>query len=505
MFKRLMGNASTNLLQLFVNMSVTFVMAPIYLRLMGHYDYGLREIVLAFLGTMGLLSIGMQPTVSRFVSMHSARGERGDLDTVYVSSMVFMFCIGLLLGIGFWIWAFLYPDALGQDGSSSSKYMFFLLLVGLQAWLSFPMNVVISILEGLQRFVFKNLLNITTTVSIAVISYHYMDENNALLLLVSLTLASVLLRFLLFVWILSLPKLGSLSLQISAFSWIKLKEMLGFGSKSFVQYISTSMNQASDKLVIGGVLGASALPVFTIPNTLMTYVNNITMTFTQVFMPMFSHMNALNQKDQLKEIFLFASKYTVAAVLAMSVGIGVIGGPFIGVWMPGEFDPDLVNKIVLVLASYIAIHRLNPFAGHFLTAINRHGFLAKVMPIGALANLLVSLWLVFEIGVLGAAIGTLVPVFVIVPLVLGYCCRQLEISVLFYIRTSILPGLVPVMIMGAVIVVMRLELGLKSYSDIILVVLTGGSVFALAFLSFSCPKNERDFWLRKLRLFRKAR
>jgi O-antigen/teichoic acid export membrane protein len=281
--------------------------------------------------------------------------------------------------------------------------------------------------------------------------------------------------------------------------------MLGFGSKSFVQYISTSMNQASDKLVIGGVLGASALPVFTIPNTLMTYVNNITMTFTQVFMPMFSHMNALNQKDQLKEIFLFASKYTVAAVLAMSVGIGVIGGPFIGVWMPGEFDPDLVNKIVLVLASYIAIHRLNPFAGHFLTAINRHGFLAKVMPIGALANLLVSLWLVFEIGVLGAAIGTLVPVFVIVPLVLGYCCRQLEISVLFYIRTSILPGIVPVMIMGAVIVVMRLELGLKSYSDIILVVLTGGSVFTLAFLSFSCPKNERDFWLRKLRLFRKAR
>jgi Na+-driven multidrug efflux pump len=126
------------------------------------------------------------------------------------------------------------------------------------------------------------------------------------------------------------------------------------------------------------------------------------------------------------------------------------------------------------------------------------------MPVGALVNLVVSLWLVFEIGVLGAAIGTLVPVFIIVPLVIGYCCRQLEISVLKYVRDSLLPGIIPVFIMGSVIVIMRLELELTSYSDIALIVLVGVVVFCLTFIGFSCPPVERAFWLSKMRRTKKV-
>ena len=125
------------------------------------------------------------------------------------------------------------------------------------------------------------------------------------------------------------------------------------------------------------------------------------------------------------------------------------------------------------------------------------------MPVGALFNLVISLWLVFEIGVLGAAIGTLVPAFVLVPLILGYCCRQLEISVLEYARYSIFPGLIPVLIMGSVILTMRIKIGLASYGDILSVVLVGVLVFALAFLIFSCPREERNFLFRKLRFGKK--
>lgn len=498
MFRRLLGNASTNLLQLFVNMTVTFIMAPIYLRLMGHYDYGLREIVFSLLGYMGLLSLGMQPTISRFISASHAVKDRESVREIYATGLSFMCLVGVAISLMVLAGAYLFADSMGQTNGDGSKYQLFLFLVAVQVLFSFPMNVTQSFLEGIQRFVFKNVVNMGCTIFIAVVCFNYMTEDNGLVLLASLTAATVVLRLLIYTAVLAMPEIGHGLPDFRRFSWSRLKEMLVFGSKAFVQGLSTKANKSADQLVIGGILGPAMVPVLTIPRTLIDYVNRITMTFTQVFMPVFSDMAAKDQGGRLKDLYLVSSKYTVAVVMAMSIGASVIGQPFIELWMPGQFDPATVNSIVFIMGAYMVIHRLNPFAGHFLTAINKHGFLAKVSPIGATVNVIASIILVYKIGVVGAALGTLIPVFVLSPLVLAFTCKHLGVSFGTYVRQSILPGLIPVLFMTAVVVWLRLSWGLDSYTRLLICVLAGGLTFVLTFFLFSCPPTERNKLLKHL-------
>lgn len=503
MVSKLLTNASSNLLQLIINLIVTFIMAPVYLRMMGHYDYGLKEIVLSVAGYMGLMAIGMRPTVSRFVARFNAVNDRPAVLSVYASSFVFMSFVGLIAAAIFLIWGLFFPQTLAPDSEHIKKYQLFLLLVSVNMLLSFPMHVAEHFLEGLQKFYLKNMINIAFTIVIAAVCYSYLTVENALIFVMTVGVISAFLKLLIFCGILSLPSIGGWTLRFSHFSFSTLKEMIVFGSKSFIQGLAQMVNQMSDRVVIGAVLGPAAVPSYTIPATLLRYVNMFTMTSTQVFMPLFSELNAIEQQEKIRRVYLLSSKYMVSLVVAMSVGIAIIGGPFVDVWMPGEFDPLTVNAIIILLALHMIMHRLNPFSGHYLLAIDQHGFLAKVFPIGAVINLILSIVLVTQIGLVGIAIGTLVPAFFLFPVILVFTSRHLGISVVGYIMKCIVPAILPAFIMGSVVAYLRFSWVFDSYSRIIVAILLGFFVYIASFLVISFGKDEID--LLKRLSFKKVR
>lgn len=500
MLRKLAVNTGSNMAQLVVGMVVTFIMAPIYLQMMGHHDYGLREMVMSLIGYMGMLDLGMRPTVSRFAAMYNANREREELLVVYASSLVFMILVGLVLAVFFWVWALSYPGILvAEEGGDKSKYALFLLIVGAQLLFAFPKFVAESYLEGLQRYYLKNMINIGSTVMIAVISYIYITPQNALILLVSLVAVSVVIKLVIFTAILWRPALGVIYPSFRRFSRSRLKEMLTFGLKSFIQGASQKIETASDRLVIGTILGPASVPVYSISSTLVSYVNKLTMTLTHVFMPLFSDLNARGEEDRIREIYLVASKFVVGLVVPMSAGITLIGAPFIEIWMQGAFDPVTVNAIMVLLVFYIAVPKLNPFASRYLTAINRHSIFAKVAPPAALLNLVLSIWLVMEFGVVGAAMGSVFPVFIVTPIFLKAACRHLQVSLTEYVRRCLLPSVLPVLPMAALVLWMRLNGHLESYSGIILAVLAGGAVYALLFWLISINGDEKRFVMDRLR------
>ena len=502
MLRRLMVNTGSNMIQLLVSMSVTFVMAPFNLEMMGHHDYGLREMVMALIGYMGMMDLGMRSTVSRFASMHNAHRDRESLSVVYATSLVFMGLLGLLLGLFFWLWGWFYPEILTeQEGSESKKYMLFLLLIGIQLLFAFPRFVAESFLEGLQRYYLKNMINIGGTLGISILSYLYMTPSNALVLFTFLSAVFALVKLLLFMSMLLPRHVGAIYPDLRRFKWPKLKEMLNFGLKSFIQGASRKVETVSDRVVIGSILGPSMIPVYTISFTLVGYINSITMTLTHAFMPLFSELNARGQQHRIRDVYLFSSKVVVGLVLPMGVGINLVGPAFIAVWMKGQFDSATVSSIIFLLTLYIVVPKLNPFASRYLTAINEHGIFARVAPFAALANLALSIWAVTEIGVVGAALGSVFPVFVVTPIFLQRACRHLGISMIGYVKRCLLPAIIPSVIMGMVVFWMRQEFGLTDYARIVAAIIVGGVVYATLFWFVALRGEERQ-WLLD-RFFRK--
>jgi O-antigen/teichoic acid export membrane protein len=499
MIRGLVANMSSNMTQLLVYVVVTFVMAPLYLKMLGPHDYGLREMILALIGYMGMLDLGMRPTVSRYVAMHNARGERESLLVVYATSQVFMCTLGTVFAVVFWGWALINPQILlPEEGGNVDKYVQFLFLVGAGLIFSFPRSVVESYLEGLQRYYFKNIVNSLATILLAVLSYYFMTPDNALVLFAFLVAVFALTRLVIFIYLLRGAALGVHHLDLRLFSMKKLKEMLGFGVKSFIQGAAQTVEKTSDRLVIGFILGPASVPVYTIPYTLVSNINDITTTLTHVFMPLFSDLSPRGEHEKIRKIYLFSSKLVVGlVVLPMAVGINLIGGPFIQIWMNGAFDQSTVEAIIFFMSIYIAVPRLNPFVSRYLTAINQHGIIARLAPFAALANLLLSILLVIKIGPVGAALGSIFPVCITTPIYLRHACRYLGITVRAYVVKCILPALIPLGLMVGVVLWFRLTHGLETYQDIILAILLGASIYSSVFWLLSLDKPERN-WLSKV-------
>jgi O-antigen/teichoic acid export membrane protein len=477
-------------------MAITFIMAPIYVKMLGQYDYGLREMVMAMVGYMGMLSLGMRPTISRFASMYNAQKDRDALFIVYASSLAFMFLVGLLLAAFFWVWAASYPELIiPEEGGGETKYTLFLLIVGANLLFAFPKYVAESYLEGLQRYYLKNNVNIIGSILLATIAYIYITPENGLLLLVGLVAISVLIKLFIFGGLLLRPAYGAIYPNLRFFSWDKLKEMLRFGFKSFIQGAASKIETVSDRLVIGGILGPAMVPLYSIPANLVNYLMGISQTLTHAFMPLFSDLSARGQTNKIRSIYMLASKLVVGFVVPAGVGAVVVGAPFIDVWMSGEFAQQQVDGIVFMLVLYVVIPKLNPFASRYLTAIGEHAIFAKVAPVAALANLGLSIWLVIEYGVIGAAMGSVLPVFVVTPIFLKYSCRALGVSSREYVSRSILPTLLPTMVMGAATFWIRDQWGLDNYSEILGCIGIGAVIYTVLFWLVSFKPDEREFLL----------
>ncbi len=125
-------------------------------------------------------------------------------------------------------------------------------------------------------------------------------------------------------------------------------------------------------------------------------------------MPYFTSLEAKNEQQALRQVYFVASRFCIGLLLPMSIGTILVGGPFIGVWLGSEYQQD-AEIVILLLALFTMLPFLNPFSTRYLTALGKHGLLARLYPVAALLNIILSLTLVKRYGVGGVAMGTLLP------------------------------------------------------------------------------------------------
>lgn len=499
MLRTLFVNTSSNMSVLVVKLTITFIMTPILIHNLGNYDYGLWEMMVAVIGYMGILDLGIKPAVSRFASKLKAEDDQDGLLELFSAAVVYMVGVGILLLVIFMTWGLWFPASIAPEGASTEKYAILLMVLGAQLLIVFPGYVAESFLEGFQLYYVKNNITIVNSIIGVTIIYFNITPENALILLVSLNAIGLSVKYLLFFILLLRPRFGSIGFKLNLFSLARLLEVLVFGAKSLVQGVATRMEHATDALVIGTILGPAMVPLYSIPANLVRYISTIGMNLTHAFMPLFSDLNARQQHDKIVQIYIQASKLVIGVVAPLAGGISVVGAPFIGIWIGEEFR-ESAEWIILLLVIFITFPYLNPFYSRYLTALDKHLILAKLSPISAIINLALSVLLVREYGIIGAAIGSVVPVLIFTTIYLRYTCNSLDISVFYYIKHCIFPTVIPLATMVTLLVWFRSEYGIHNYVDIFYTVVLGATVYSILFWLITLNTIEKDFVKKKIRV-----
>jgi len=133
---------------LVVKLGLTFVLTPLIVRSLGNYDYGIWQIVVSFIGYMGILDLGLRPTVSRFVAKYSSTKDNEKIQITYSTALLLLGVTGIIASLAFAFWGLLWPTTLSEDYEILSKYTWLLLIIGAQLLFAFPGYAAESVLEA---------------------------------------------------------------------------------------------------------------------------------------------------------------------------------------------------------------------------------------------------------------------------------------------------------------------------------------------------------------------
>lgn len=492
MIRTLFVNTGSNVLVMIVKLVITFIMTPVFVHNLGKYDYGLWEMIGAVIGYMGILDLGLRPAISRYAAKHHAEQDSQALESVYMSAFAFMVMVGLLLFAFFLCWGIWFSGAIAPEGEPYQKYTLFLIIIGAHLLISFPGYVAESYLEGFQKYYLKNNITIINSIVGSTLLYLFITPENGLVLLAGINAIGISIKYLLFMWLLSRPAFGAIRARWRSYSWLRLKDLIVFGFKSFIQGIATRVENATDVLVIGLIMGPAMVPFYSIPANLTQHIRNLGWTLTHAFMPLFSGLSAKAENDTIRQVFLVSSRYVVSILLAMGTGALLLGVPFISIWLGPEFG-EKAEWLIVFLVFFTVLPFINPFASRYLTAINKHGIFARLTPLSAILNIGLSLVLVHPFGLEGVAFASVVPGLIFVPLYLNYTCKHLELSVTEYLRVSVLPGFAPAGIMALILLGMGEFLAYDSYSDIVAGALLSSLSWLMAFWLLVLNRDERAY------------
>lgn len=497
MRKKLLTNIGSNLTVLMVRVMITLVMTPLYLRVLGNYDYGVWEIISALIGYMGILDIGIKPTVARYIAKYHAVDDRSGVNAVYSTACLFMLLMGIVSALLLLASGYAWQLRPGGDGYDP-RLMLLLSIVAIHLVAQFPSLVTDGAMEGFQHYTLKNLLLSCKGVLVALFAYLFIESYDGLIMLALISALGMVFKYFVGVTLLRMPRNGGLVFSLKDCSREVFLTSLGFGIKSFVQGIASRIQLGSDRIIIGYFLGPALVPVYAIPANLISYIRNIGWTITDVFMPLFSSLDARNQRDAILRIYLTASRFCIGLLLPVSIGAVLVGGPFIEVWLGAEYR-EHAEVIIQLLVLFTMLPFLNPFSTRYLTALGKHGLLAKLYPFAAVASIVLGIALVGPLGVIGVALAMLLPMFVITPIVLKQCCNSLGITIYDYMRATVVPSLLPALVLVVVVGLFRYVTRLDTYAELLLAVLLGAVSYAPVFFLTGLQMEERGWMIGQIR------
>ena len=490
-------NISMDYLSLGVEMLIGVVMLPFNVAHLGQSTYGLWVLVASITMYFSMLDLGYGVAQVKFASEYRARRDSEGLNQI-VSSLFFFFCIvGLVAFAVGAVIAFNLQRFLNISPEQAGVGRQTLLIISGYIALGFPVSVFGGIVNGFQRHYLNGFVSIATAVTIAVVNVVVLVAGYGLIELVAATTVVRVLSYIGYAMN-AYRAYPGLRLRPSNIRISRLREVTGFSAFILLIDIANKVNYSTDAIVIGAFLTTVAISVWAVAQRLADAAQMITGTLNGAIFPIVVDTATLGQSDRLRRLFIQGTRVSLAMVIPLATGLGLLAEPLVRAWV----GPDFLGAVPVIwlLAIAVAIRVGNSAATTVLKGSGRVRLLAYSNLIIAVANIVISIALVHQLGLIGVALGTLialatVSIFVLFPA----GCRRVDLKITDAIRTAVWPAVWPAIIMAAFLAATRSFVSV-SLPTIAIQSAIAGVIYLAVFLLFAIGHDERHWYAAKVRL-----
>lgn len=404
--RQILKNVGSSWSALATNVAVGIFLSPFILHRLGDAAFGVWVLIFSVTGYYGLFDLGIRSSIVRYVSKYTATGDREKL-AQFVNTALFTYTsIGAVSMVLTALLSSYVERVFKVPPEMHSQARLLLLMVGASVSVGFPLGIAGGMLEGLQRFYILNWTSIGATLARAALIVYFLNRGYGLitlaLLTVSLPVVSSILRgFIVF-------RLCPMPLGLKYVDRASFRHMINYGGTTFLVIVAARLRFRTDELVLGTMMSTVAVTWFNIGARIVDYSQEFVTSLSQIFVPMASQSEATGNLDRVRKIYLAGNRACAFLILPVTAILIVFGKHIIRIWVGARYVPHSYPVLVVMIIPF-ALMLSQAASGRVLFGLGKHRTLATITVIEGVANLILSIALVPQLGIVGDALGTAIP------------------------------------------------------------------------------------------------
>ncbi len=390
------------------------VQVPLLTKGLGAHDYGLwSQIWVTVSLALPFVDLGLITAMIRFLA---AEKDREKLQEGFYSTVAVVSALGLAVALG--VLAFSGPLARSFfDGSVEAVR-----ITGVLILLAALAPVYLNLLRTLRQVRTYSLFIIADTCGqVGLTAYLVFTARGVLAIALSIAILKAVLLGALFILV-----QGQIGIKRPRFDYIR--EYLAFGMPTVSGSLGFWLVNLSDRYVIGFFLGVTPVGVYAAAYGLGSMLYSVMAVLTFVLLATLSQLYDEGKIEEAKTHLSYSLKYFLAVAIPFVFGCLVLGEPVLRLFT----TPDIAREgrfVVSIVALATLILGVQVIIAHVLILTRKTKKIPLVWLAAATLNIGLNIFAVPRIGILGAAITTLLAYALMLAAISYYSFREVRFDI----------------------------------------------------------------------------
>ncbi len=429
----------------YLNLGITnivgILMTPFIIKMLGKQEYGLFQLIGAFVGYLSILDLGLNNSIVRFVAQYRAQNDEKGLKNFLAISLIIYTFIGLLLaligGAMYFNLETLFGESLDVTQFGKAKTMFLILILNIAVTL--PGGAFTAICSGYEKFVFPKILSIvkylTRSIMVVVILFRGADAVDMVILDTVLNFLMIATSFIYVRTKLNVkPKLYHFDKEF-------VKEIFGYSIWIFIFGLVYQFQWRTGQTILGSTMDTTTVAVFSIGVMLGLYFSMFGNVINGLILP--RAVNSIyknNDNSVLTQEMIKIARVSLLLLFYIFGGFVVLGKQFIFLWVGKGFEQAWLVGLLIMLAYIIPISQ--GYAHAILEAKKKMRFKSLTSLTLSAVGIVIGGVLSKTYGVYGMIYGIFIALMLLQLVIVFYYHYKIELDMKRYFLEALIPYLI---------------------------------------------------------------
>ena len=415
----------------------SLILLPIVTKSFSINDYGTWVIIITTIALIpNLANLGLPYTMVRFLSAERDKEKiREDFYSIASIVLISSFIISALL----FIFSNVVAAALFNGDVNIAQLLS--IIVFLACLNAFLLNF-FRTFQQMTRY--SIILLVQTYLGVFIVSYFAIKGYGIFIAAIGLLIANLVTLFIMILFILS-----NIGFKFPKFK--NMREYLSFGLPTIPANLSSWIVESSDRYVIGILLGTAFVGYYSPGYTLGNIIVMVLAPFALLLPSVLPKYYDENNLEKVRIFIKYSMKYFLLIAIPAAFGLSILSKPILMILT----TPDIATNGYLVtpfVAASAVLFGVYAIAGNVLILEKRTKLMGTTWIIAAVLNLILNIIFVPILGIIGAALMTLIAYLVAFIITMAYSIKffKFDFDLIF-----ILKSLAASVLMGGIIVLIN--------------------------------------------------